>query len=234
MKKLAILAAVVVLMGLPGWASANSVSYTTSTPVANTTLTDWGLDPAGPPGPSGPAVTLAFQKFNLAGTLTQIELSLSSGMDTTLTVTNLGGSTSSGSVHTELQLNVKDPLSLITDQPQIDINTASQAYSLAINETKILSKKTGSGIYDNFFSDAGLLAEFTGSGNILLDAFSLTQTWQNNTGGNTSTAQLTHGGLTGTITYEYTPVPTPPTVLLLGSGLVGLLALRWRRKGPKS
>ena len=36
--------------------------------------------------------------------------------------------------------------------------------------------------------------------------------------------------------YNYTPppdpVPLPPAVLLLGSGILGLIALRWRRKEP--
>jgi len=33
-----------------------------------------------------------------------------------------------------------------------------------------------------------------------------------------------------TVTYDYTPVPLPPSALLLGSGLLGLGALGWRRR----
>jgi hypothetical protein len=40
----------------------------------------------------------------------------------------------------------------------------------------------------------------------------------------------------GIYVYTYTPppdpTPLPPSALLLGSGILGLIALRWRRKGP--
>ena len=76
-----------------------TLSYTTSTPIPST-LTDW----------SG---GLAFQEFNPAlGTLTQVALQFSSSLGTTILVTDLSGSGSTGHVNTEVQVSVNDPLSL--------------------------------------------------------------------------------------------------------------------------
>jgi hypothetical protein len=50
-----------------------------------------------------------------------------------------------------------------------------------------------------------------------------------NTGGNTAASQVSDASLDGTVTYFYTPVPEPSTVVLLGFGAVSMLVCGRRR-----
>jgi hypothetical protein len=73
---------------------------------------------------------------------------------------------------------------------------------------------------DETYTAAAILAEFTGTGTISLGFQTFTQTLLANTGGVTSTSQVTHAGATGTVTYTYiaAPVPEPSSWALMGIG----------------
>jgi hypothetical protein len=80
------------------------------------------------------------------------------------------------------------------------------------------------------YTSGAILTEFTGGGNIGLNASTFTQTTLSNTGGNTTSSQVTDAGLTGTVTYTYTAVPEPSTFGLLALGLSALPLLRRQRQ----
>ena len=192
--------------------------FTTSTPIGYT-LTDWSS-------------SLSFPKFNSAlGTLTEVDLYLSSGMETTLTITNDSDSGSSGSAKTEVQVSVEDPGSHFSP-PQIDFLSPAYFYSLAGGGSTSSGLLTSTSSYTGDYTLAGILAEFNGPGTIVLGASTFTQTDLSNTGGNTDAGQVTEAELTGTVTYQYNPTPTPEpsTLVLLGIGAVGLLGFVWRRR----
>jgi len=198
---------------------------TTSTPIP-LTLTDW-------------THTLAFPKFNPAlGTLTQIELNITGGLSTTITVTNNAASSSNGTAKTELALLVQDPSNLLFGNtipyvtppfpttPLLDILSPAYAYNLAPGGFITSGTLTNTLSADNFYTASNILTAFTGSGNILLSAETLTGTVLANNGGNTIAGQVTTASATGTITYTYTPIPEPSALALMG---IGGLAF-WRRR----
>jgi hypothetical protein len=200
-------------------AEAAVESFITSTPIAST-LTDW----------SG---TMAFQQFNPSlGTLLSVTLNVSADLETTLTVVNNSPSSSHGKVWTDLQVTVEDGgNNLIT--PSVELDTPQQTYTLAGGHSLILPEIDATGSSSQAYTLAAILAEFTGTGSIALDASTLTQTGELNTGGNTAASQVTTAGATGTVIYNYLPAFTPvpePSTYLAGFTAAGMAGATWLRR----
>ena len=97
----------------------------------------------------------------------------------------------------------------------------------------LLSQTLGTG------GDSADLALFTGSGTTGVAISTFTQTLLGNTGGLTSSSQVTNADFDGTVIYTFTPAPPPPppvstvpepfSAVLLATGLIGLAASRRRR-----
>jgi len=210
------------LVALAAEAQAGTGTSGPFTSTVSTRLTDW----------SG---NLSFPKFNASlGTLTSVDLNFSSSMTTTLTVANVGNSSSTGKTQTEVQLSITDSSGILNPggnaTPQLDYESLPKfSYSLSAGNSTSSGVLTGNSSYDTGGLNAtGLLTEFTGTGNISLPAATFTQTDLSNTGGNTNSTQVTDAGLTGTVTYTYTAVPEPTSVTLLVIG--GSMALLRRRR----
>jgi len=202
-------------------ATAEYVTYDTTTPITDV-KTDW----------TGANIQLlTFRKFDTSlGTLTKIQLDLDSAMSTIITVTNTSGSTSTswGNVSTVMQLTVGDNVGMT--QPQLGITSAPFSYTLGIGETKTSGTITETERSSNDYTSDSILSYFRGTGAVDLTATTSTTTHIANTGGNTEVSQSTKASLDGSITYYYTTIPEPSTLVLLGTLGAGLLAHAWFRR----
>lgn len=210
------------VLGLALEAQAGSISYTNT--IASAT-TDWSKP-------------VSLHQFDSSlGTLDSIDITLNSGMSTTLYITNNAASASSGTAYTEFHLSLdtssignynlfgKSPAN-----PVLSYSSPGFDYNLASGQGTSSPLQSGSGIVDSgLLTDPSLLSYFIGSGFVGLGASTLTQTLLANTGGGTLADQNTTAGLVSTITYNYTvaPVPEPSTMGILGLGLAGL-GMIWR------
>jgi hypothetical protein len=159
-------------------------------------------------------------------------LDLSTTIHTNITVTNNGASPSSGTANTEVQMSVDDGSNNLAPPPQLDVFVPTGGYAYTLNpgdsvSSGTLTKNSSS---SDLYSAGAVLAEFTGLGSITLGASTFTQTVLANTGGNTFATQMTNASLGGSVTYFYTPVPEPGTMVLLGLGMASVFAVGSRRR----
>jgi hypothetical protein len=213
--------AVIALCGVgTARASGFTTNFTTSTPIVSS-LTDWTHD-------------LTFPQYDPAwaggGTLTQIDFTVTSSLDTWFFITNGSPSTSTGVlVRTEITISIKDPgllLAFTNLNPWVDktFPIPGTGWTLAPGAFTSLGTYTSSAAGIASYTDSGVMSEFTGTGTIALPSTANAFTWTEASDGNATISQITHASLTGTITY-WAAIPEPSTVLLVG---LGLAAVGWR------
>jgi hypothetical protein len=225
---------VLAVIGLVVAAPVGADTISTSPQTVPPTLTDWGWTP------------LTFPRFDPSqGTLTQVDLTLSAAMTTTFTLTNNGESDASGTAYTDLEIFVEDAgytltpcnlselLGLQSGQLAVD-STHLPTTDLAPSEEETYGPFVRANNFDSSpdYTAPTILNEFTGTGNITLNAGAGATVWLDFSGGNVNYAQTTVASLTATVTYVYTPIPVPEpsTLALLAVGALGVVGYRWRRR----
>jgi PEP-CTERM motif len=195
------------------------------------------------------------------GTLVSFTISASYGFTSNVTLNNAGQSPSSGTVNTKsvaaftsddgainrVLINLIDKLTKatagsITLRPAaFSLDGDEYEYNLATGETKAdvasdASTITTGPVHDSTASD---LTAFQASGggwsNVLFNTG--TGTMQGNTGGNTSSSQVTQATGEVTLYYTYdkpstpqTDAPEPASIAMLGIGLLGTSVFRRSRR----
>ncbi len=188
--------------------------------------------------------TFTFPEFDSSlGTLTQVELTLGSTWDTTLTVINESDSPWSGIAGAQLLISVYGLSSFglggggypSFGPDQLTLHSPSSPFSAGPGDSVQCGPLTQSGATVLDYTDEGTLGVFTGAGDVPLSVGTMTIAGVSvlpvppGDGGFTQTGDA---GFEATVTYSYTPatVPEPGTLWLFVVGAVGVgLRLAVRR-----
>ncbi|MEI9866718.1 MAG: PEP-CTERM sorting domain-containing protein [Limisphaerales bacterium] len=105
------------------------------------------------------------------------------------------------------------------------------AFTLAPGGSVNSGSLSQTGTTSSLYTQSSILAEFTGAGNISLSASTFTQSGLTYTGGITfANVTSVDASLTGSVVYNYTPVPEPTTLALAGLGGLSLMLVLRQRK----
>lgn len=228
MNKIGMTIALIAVVGIAN-TKADTLSYTAT---AGPSKTDWTVA-------DGTLQPIQLQQFDPSlGILQEVDITSTLTFSTLLSVINNADSSSSGTASLEVKLSLIDAgNNFAGDNPLVDRTLKDSlqfTYSLNPGDSTTSSLITDSLTPSPYiYTDAAILAEFTGSGSVNANLGTSTVTWLSYTGGVSTETQTTTASGKITVTYIYEAVPEPSTwALLLSSGMLflGCQRLRLRRR----
>jgi len=119
-----------------------------------------------------------------------------------------------------------------SNQPQLTVLSPNFTNTIPGNGSVTSPLLTSSNSFSTALTQTSILSEFTGSGSVTLNASTFTLAYTSDTTGDTTASQSTEASLTGDVTYNFDPTPTPePSTCALM--VVGLSALGLRARTVK-
>jgi hypothetical protein len=204
-------------------ASTLSESYSVTT---LTESTDW-------------TQTLSIPQFNPSlGTLTSVEVESSGSLSTALLVGNISGSfglpanSSNGTADTQSTFTITPSGSVNLVLSPLSVMAEGSFGPLVSGGTQNLSSvPMGTASNSNTYTAQAALNYFTGSGSLSWTASTSTETGITYSGGVTyAYATDPNATLNETVIYTYNTVPEPSALAILGTGLLGVVVYRWRKR----
>ena len=198
----------------------------------NLTLTDW----------DGTTESIALNQFDPSlGTLNSVTISFYADADSTGSITNNSAGTVTVNQY-DAFLRVRLLVPGVTTPANIGTAYLLEVQPLLVSVTPGTTITSGGSIVYGPVTDSSAssgpttyttgLTPYIGTGTILFPLFTNTRTMTDLTGGNLDITQTTLARAQATITYDYTSseTPEPATTVLLGSALVGISVLRFRKR----
>lgn len=204
----------VVSLVMPGFAS--TMTYTDSFPLTNG---NWNGN-------------FTLPQFDSSlGTLTEVDFSMSGGVQGNATVTNTDVAPEDITTNIAANLYLKNPggaTTIVLSSPDWTTTDYSVPVGGNVTHTNESSIDPETNSYDP--SDGSKFTQFIGSGNIILPVVALNATGAS-AGGDVDADLSSQSSADVSVTYDYTPIPEPAT---LGLAIVGgSLAMLRRRRSPK-
>ena len=180
---------------------------------------------------------IVLPQFNTAlGTLNSITLSLNGSILGSFRFENTGSSSGTPTLTTSSLLTIKrlDGTTLLEANPVASITETVGPYD-GITNFEGTSGRTynnqpaSDSVVLNLLPSSSDFSLFTGTGNLTLPVSTSGSSWVTG-GGNLAVLFLCDTGASGTVIYDYTPVPEPSGIIAMLAGLTGLAGVVARRR----
>ena len=175
--------------------------------------------------------TLSVPKFDpTLGTLTGVSWSLTGAIASILGLQNDAAQTVTLSAFTSVDFDVDSADLSLAATPDFNVFGTTGLVTLGVGEIAFFPVTAQTTITGSEPPSAAFLLP----GTVDVSFFSTTSFGGSGTGGDMTISQATDAGLSFEITYEFTPIPEPSSLLLLAGGLLGASAAARRRRAESA